>query len=198
MVRGASRAPRVVRAAFVLALASGCGAVDPLGRAGVEFRPPSEWKSVPAETWPVPGRAIAAWSGPESSSLVVYQTLAIPGGRAGALAEGLANRLTGLPGVRVLSRGTETVSGFEAAKVEAVGQGTGSGLAPSGTGTPIAAPGTTLVPTRRVVYVVPRAGDTLTVVWHAPEANAAALESHLKSALAALRIRGRGLTTSTY
>jgi hypothetical protein len=182
----------------VLGLAGGCTPSAGLGRTGVELTPPVGWKTVAPTTWPVPGTPIAAWSGPGGASLVLYRSLPVPGGRAEALAEGLANRLENLPGLRVVSRGVETVGGLDAARVEAVAPGTGDALAPSGAGTPVAPEGVTLRPTRRVVLLVPRPADTLGLVWHAPEEDTNRLEQQVRSTLATVKIdRGR-LTTSSY
>ncbi len=42
----------------------------------------SSWQPVQPLTWGVPGVALAAWAGPDGSSLVLYRTLPAPGGTA--------------------------------------------------------------------------------------------------------------------
>jgi hypothetical protein len=177
---------------------SGCLPSDPLGRAGLTLRAPAGWSRVPASTWPVPGRPLAAWSGPSGSSLVVYRTLPAPGAEPDGLALGLVNRLENLPGLRVLGRDPETIGGLPGARVEVVAPGTGDALAPSGMGAPLVKPGQALRPTRRVVVLVPRTPDTLYLVWHAPEENAEALAAQVRATLGALVIDRGTLDVSTY
>ncbi len=147
---------------------SGCGAGDALERAGVTVRPAADWRPIATSTWPVPGVPLAAWSGPDGASLVVYKTLPDPDGRAEGLAVAIVNRLDNLPGVKVVSRGTEEIDGLPAAHVECNATGTGDAFAPTGRGEPIVNNGKTLRPTRRVVVGVLRGADTLFLLWHAP------------------------------
>src|SRR5206468_136750 len=123
--------------------------------------PPASWRRVDPSARMVPGLAMAAWTGPDGSSLVVYRTLPIPGGSAATIAEGLANRLENLPGLHIRVRRTETVAGTTAARVEVVGPGSGDAMAPSGAGTPIAPAGKPLTPTHQVTLGFVRPGDTL-------------------------------------
>jgi hypothetical protein len=154
---------------------------------------------MPATTWPVPGVALAAWSGPGDASLVVYRSLPVPGGQsADRLAEGLANRLSNLPDLRVIARRTEPIGGALAARVEVVAPGTGDALVPSGTGTPIAPEGKPLRPTRRVMLGVVRPSDTLWLVWHAPESTAETLEIAVQTSLKTLRIAGGRSSPRSY
>src|SRR5206468_6333015 len=55
-------------------LVVGCQPAAPLGRSGIELTPPASWQRVEPSAWMVPGEPLAAWSGPEGSSLVVYRT----------------------------------------------------------------------------------------------------------------------------
>lgn len=182
-----------------LALIAGCGSADPLGRAGVAVAPPPGWKAVAPTTWPVPGTPLAAWSGPGGASLVVYESLPAPEGRPDALALALVNRLENNPGLQVVSRSSETLGGLVAARVEVVAPGTGDALASTGKGAPSAGPGgKALRPTRRVVVTAVRPTDTLSLVWHAPEADAGALAAQVRATLDASKVdRGR-LATSSY
>ena len=107
-------------------------------------------------TWMVPGTPLAAWSGPDGSSFVVYRTLWVPEGSAEMLAEALGNRLENLPGLKLLVKRTETVAGVPAARVEVIAPGTGDALAASGLGEPIEPPGKTLIPTRQVTLAFTR------------------------------------------
>lgn len=181
-----------------LVFVAGCQSADPLERAGVRFQASPGWKPVAATTWPVPGTPLGAWSGPAGASLVVYEALPVPGGRASTLAEATANRLENLPGLRVVARGTEEVGGLEAARVVVVAPGTGDALAPSGTGVALAPPGKVLTPTRRVVVSVPRGADTLSIVWHAPEAQSEALDAQVRAACRSLKIDPGRRATSSY
>jgi hypothetical protein len=167
-------------------------------RAGVTLVAPNGWRSAEPTRWSVPGTPLAAWSGPGGASLVVYRTLPGPAVQSSDLVVGLANRLENLPGLRVLSRRTETVAGLEAGWVEAVAPGTGDAFAPSGTGTPFVAKGVELKPTRRVSVTIPRAADTLTLVWHAPEADSSTLEASVRETLSALKVDQGRLSTNTY
>ncbi len=60
----------------------------------------------------VPGTPLAAWSGPDGSSLVAYRTL--PGASPEMLAEALGNRLENLPGLKLLVKRSETLAGLPA------------------------------------------------------------------------------------
>ena len=186
--------------ASALVLATGCGTSPPLERSGVALTPPRSWRPIERTRVSVPGTPIAAWSGPAggAASLVIYRALPIPDGTAKGLAEGLANRLTNLPGYRVLGRRTETLSGLEAARVDAVAPGTGDRLAASGIGKAVALDGRPLVPTKQVTFGFPRASDTLYLVWHAPESDGETLEGAIRETLRGLRIRSDSPRSSSY
>jgi len=177
---------------------SGCSAGAPLDRAGLDFRPPEGWKPVAATTWPVPGTPLAAWSGPGGASLVAYLGLPVPGGRSESVALALVNRLENNPGLRVVSRSAAKLGTLDAARVDVVAPGTGDALAPVGRGSPLAEGGKPLRPTRCVVVTAVRPADTVTLVWHAPEVDAAALESQIGATLRALKVEGGPLSTSSY
>ena len=145
----------------------------------------------------VPGISLAAWEGPEGSSLVVYRTLPIPGGSAVAIAEALSNRLENLPGLKVLVKRTEALGGSTAARVEVVARGTGHALAPSGVGTPIAPAGKALVPTRQVTLGFVRNDATLFVRWHAPESSYERIAPDIRATLDSLRLSADGQKTSS-
>ena len=85
-----------------LAVLPGCSPAAPLERAGIALAPPASWHPERRSTWMVPGTPLAAWSGPDGSSLVIYRTLWVPGGSAEMLAEALGNRLENLPGLKLL------------------------------------------------------------------------------------------------
>jgi hypothetical protein len=135
----------------------------------------------------VPGTPLAAWSGPDGSSLVVYRTLWVPGGTAELLAEALGNRLENLPGLRLLVKRTETVAGRVAARVEVVAPGTGYALAASGLGTPIQREGETLIPTRQITFGLVRPDDTLYITWHVAEASYERIAPDVQTTLDSLR-----------
>ncbi len=200
MLGGIPLVPSLRRAAVVLGLLGlgpGCQSSSPLVSAGVDLTVPSSWRPVARTMWPVPGVPLAAWSGPDGSSLVIYRSLPVPDGSAESLARGLATRLTNLPGLTMLDQGISTVSAHPAARVEVIAPGTGDTLAPSGAGTPIAPPGRTLVDTRRLMVVIPRKGDTLTLLWHFP-----AFQEHARQVvdgtLVTLRLQDHSPMSSTY
>jgi hypothetical protein len=188
----------VVRAPFTIALAvdclaamvvlvAGCQPADRLGQAGVELKPPGSWRPVKASTWVVPGAPLAAWSGPDGSSLVLYRTLWVPGGTALMLAEALANRLENLPGLRLVVKRTEVQGGIAAARVEAIAPGTGDALAPSGLGTPLEPPRGTLIPTREVTLAFTQPRQTIYLTWHMPESSHERIAPEIEASLASLR-----------
>jgi hypothetical protein len=146
----------------------------------------------------VPGVPLAAWSGSEGSSLVVYRTLPVPGGSAATITEGLANRLENLPGLQVRERRTETVAGLSAARVEVVAPGTGDALAPSGVGTPVAPAGKSLLPTRRVILGFSGPVETLYFTWHIPESSYDRIAPEVQATLDSLHFTTRGRGWSSY
>ncbi len=183
--------------AVVCAL-SGCGAGAPLERAGVTVRPPADWRPVAAATWPVPGVPLAAWSGPNGASLVVYRSLPIPDGRPETLTTALVNRLEDLTALKIVSRGNEAVAGTTASRVECTASGTGDAFAPTGRGEPIVNSDKPLRPTRRVVVALLRAQDTISLVWHAPESSADALAASVRETLATLKLSQGSLARQSY
>jgi hypothetical protein len=83
--------------------------------------------------------------------------------------EGLVNRLTNLPELKVLNRSVETIGGQPAARVEVVAPGTGDALAPSGAGRPVSPTGRTLMTTHQVTLALPRSSGPVFLSWHMPE-----------------------------
>jgi hypothetical protein len=177
---------RVVRAIVRIALGnlvgfvavSACVGCQPAGSAGVPglaLTPPKTWRRIPPTAAMVPGVALAAWSGPEGSSLVVYRTLPAPGGSASTIAESLANRLENLPGLTIRDQRTETLAGTTAAWVEVTAPGTGDALTPSGVGTPVA-------PEVRI-------DATLYLRWHVPESSYDRMARDIRATLDSLRLR---------
>jgi hypothetical protein len=177
---------------------SGCGLTSPDGRTGLRVVAGDGWTSVPVSDVMVPGSVISAWSGPEGASLVAFTSLPIPSPDAGALGREMAIRWLNLPGVTVEGSSEVTYSGLKAARVEAVGPGTGSAFAPSGIGTPVAPKGKTLIPTRRITVVFPRGGDTLTLEWHFPDSSRAAITPMIESTLRSVRVTDTAGPTYSY
>jgi len=167
---------------------AGCQPAGSAGLSGIALTPPSTWRRVEPSRWMVPGTALAAWSGPEGSSLVAYRTLPIPGGSAAMIAEALANRLENLPGLQVRDKRTEPVGGTTAARVEVVAPGTGDALAASGAGTPVAPSGKNLVPTRQVTVGFVRPDDTLYLRWHVAESAYDRIAPDIRATLDSLRL----------
>jgi hypothetical protein len=189
--------PRRVAGLFRLAagcsllLITGCGGT-PLERAGVSGLRPSEgWTEVDPSRFAVPGRAIAAWSGPNGSSLVVAKLLAVPHASADTLTREMSARFENLPELRIVQASKKKIGGIESAYIEVVAPGTGDALAPTGLGKPIAPPGKELVDTRRISLGIPAASQTLWLIWHAPEASAGALTAEIEKAIKNLAIQDR-------
>lgn len=187
---------RLIGLSLSFCLLSGCQPQSALEHAGVALSLPPSWKTVPAATWPVPGSPVAAWSGPEGASLVVYsqpmpRSESSPEVVAQTILTGVANRLANLPGLTEKLRRIETWGGLPAGRLEVVGPGMGDALAPSGMGVPIAPNGKALVPTRRILVAVPGT-QTIFMVWHAPESAREALEALVEDARQGFQIRSTG------
>jgi hypothetical protein len=135
----------------------------------------------------VPGTPLSAWRGPDGASLVLYRTLPSPGVTTAMLVEGLANRLTNLPELKIVARRIEKVAGEPAARVEVIGPGTGDALAPSGVGTPTAPKGKTLEPTRQVTVGIIRSSGPLFLAWHMPESAHALIAPDIEATLGSLK-----------
>lgn len=174
---------------FLIVGLGGCEVKTPLQQAGVSLTVPGSWQPAPPQRWNVPGTPLAAWSGPDGASLIIYQTLPDPGGTATTIAEGLANRLANLPELTVRARRTETIAGQTAARVEVVAPGSGAALAPSGVGTPVAIDSKPLVPTHQITVGFPRSQGTLFLSWHTPEQAHDRLAPELKAMLESLKLR---------
>jgi hypothetical protein len=196
---------RVVRALKKIALVSvaagqvmmaGCQPAGPLGRAGLSVTPPASWRPVKPSPGKVPGIPLAAWAGPDGSSLVIFRTLPVPGGSPSMIAEALANRLTNLPGLRLVVERVETVGGMSAARVEVVAPGTGDALAPSGLGTPTLPDGKSLIPTRQVTLGFLGPAATLYVTWHAPESSYGRIAPDIEATLKSFRLTAGGKISS--
>jgi len=167
---------------------TGCQPSSPLENAGLSLAVPGAWRPVEPDRWMVPGTPLAAWSGPEGSSLSVYRTLPNPEVTAPMITEALANRLTNLPELKLLVGKTETIAGQPAARVEVLAPGTGAALAPSGVGTPVAPEGETLVPTHQVSIAFARTSGPLYLSWHMPERAHARIAPDIEAVLKSLKL----------
>jgi hypothetical protein len=181
-------APLLIGVSALVLVAHGGGCVPSLGSSDAQLHPPATWQPAAIAGRTMPGTPLQAWSGPQGASLVVYRTLPIPGGSAASLVDELANRLSNLPDLKVVARRTETWSGQEAARVEAIAPGTGDALAPSGTGMPVVPEGRTLVPTHRVALGFPRVTETLWITWHYPESAQSTVAPEIEETLKSLRL----------
>lgn len=154
------------------AVAIGCEPGEPLQQAGVKVAVGKFWQPMGANHWKVPGQALAAWSGPQDSSFVIYQTMPVPGVPSSeVLSAALVNRLTNLPSLQILDHKPLTVGGIPAARIELVAQGFGDAIAPSGAGVPVSVDGKSLRPTRQTTVVISRRSSPLYLTWHAPESS---------------------------
>ncbi len=188
--RAASRSRSAI-AVLILSLA-GCGERSALETVGISgLKPSTGWSPTVRSRFIVPGDALAAWIGPDGSSLVVASTLAAPKVTAVGLARELAIRYENLPELRIVKSETKKVGGVEAAYLEVLAPGTGDALAPTGLGRPIAPEGKSLVATRRISLGFPGPSRTLWLIWHAPETSAAALKTEVESAIKDMKIQDR-------
>ena len=190
MVASHRFAPLPIAVAFVLI--SGCRPTGPLERAGIAFTVPASWRTVEPSASQVPGVPLAAWAGPDGSSLVLFRALPAPGDSPAMIAEALANRLENLPGLRLVVNRTETIGETTAARVEVVAPGTGNSLAPSGTGPPTALDGKTLIPTREVTLGFHRPDATLFLTWDSPESAYGRIAPEIKATLETVRFTTSG------
>jgi hypothetical protein len=188
---GASHKIAPLLMAVALVLIPGCQPATPLARAGIAVTVPVSWRPVAPPASRIPGVPLAAWAGPDDSSLVLYTTLPAPGGSPAMIAESLANRLENLPGLRLVVNRTETIGDTTAARVEVVAPGTGDSLAPSGSGPPTAPAGKTLIPTREVTVGFLRPDVTLFLTWNSPESSYERLAAEIKATLETLRFTSR-------
>jgi hypothetical protein len=186
-VMSASYKIALLSMAVALSSISGCQPAGPLATAGIALNPPASWRPIEPSASQVPGVPLAAWTGPEGSSLVLFRTLPAPGGSPAMIAEALANRLENLPELRVVVNRTETIGKTTAARVEVVAPGTGNALAPSGTGTPTAPAGTTLIPTREVIVGFHRQNSTLFLTWDSPESSYGRISPEIQATLETVR-----------
>ncbi len=171
----------------LLGVIPGCAPGTLLEGSGVALKPPTTWQPVHPTKWMVPGTPLAAWSGPDGSSLVIYRTLWVPNGSAEMLLEAQGNRLENLPGTKLLVKRVETIASLQAARIELIAPGTGGAVAPSGLGEPIQPPGGTLVPTRQVMLAFARPTETIYVTWHMPERAYDRIEPDIRATLESLR-----------
>jgi hypothetical protein len=177
-----------------LAVIPSCNPGTPLERSGIAVTAPASWHSVRPSTWMVPGTPLAAWSGPDESSFVVYRTLWVPSGSAEMLAVALGNRLANLPGLKLLVKRSETIAGLQAARLEVIAPGTGAALAPTGLGE--APSGPKLVPTRQVTLAFIRPTETIYLSWHTPESSYDRIEPDIRTTLQSLRFDSRAGSSS--
>jgi hypothetical protein len=115
------------------------------------------------------------------------------------IAEGLANRLTNLPELKVMVKQTEKIAGEQAARVEVIAPGTGDALAPSGLGTPVPPAGKTLELTRQVTLGIMRSNGALFLSWHMPESAHARIAPDIEATLGSLKLStDTGLSRYSY
>jgi hypothetical protein len=136
----------------------------------------------------VPGTPLSAWRGPDRALLVLYRTLPPPSMSAAMLVEGLTNRLTNLPELKIVARRIDKVADESAARVEVIAPGTGDALAPSSVGTPVAPKGKTLEPTRQVTIGIVRSSGPLFLSWTMPESSHARIAPDIEATLGSLKL----------
>jgi len=180
-----------VRCALVaLALsATGCGGPSPGATSSVQVDPGPGWTRISTTTPLVPGRCLAAWTGPDGSTLTLVRTLPIPRGTAEGLAAELSSRFENLPGMTREFAGVAKVGSVDAAKVVVVAPGTGGAIAASGLGTPIAPPGVTLIPTRRINLGFVRPDGAEWLIVHHPQPASPALTASIDAIVQGVTVR---------
>jgi hypothetical protein len=178
--------------AVALVVFSGCQPATPMARAGITLTLPASWQPAAPAASRVPGVPLAAWAGPDGSTLVLYRTLPAPGGSPAMIAEALANRLENLPELQVVVNRTEKIAETTAARVEVVAPGMGDALAPSGSGPPTAPAGKTLIPTREVTVGFQRPDATLFLTWNCPESSYERIAAEIKATLETVRFTTSG------
>jgi hypothetical protein len=183
---------RSVRLVALIVIA-GCQPTGALERAGLAVSPPASWRPVKSPTREVPGVALAAWTGPDGSSLAIYRALPAPGCTPLMIADALANRMENLPELRLVLKRTETVAGTTAARVEVIAPGTGDALAPSAMGTPKAPDGKALIPTRQVTIGFLRPSGTTYFSWNAPESSYDRIAPEIEATLESIRFSTTGM-----
>jgi len=176
----------------------GCQADSLMVGDRLDVRPPASWRVARLNLRPVPGEPIAAWSGPQGSTLIVYRALPIPGGTPESIATTLVHSLTNLPGIEIQSRRVQIVDGRAVARVEIIGPGTGDALAPSSTGKPTPPPGKSLIPTRELILGLPGREETLYFSWGIPESGREQLLPEIEATIASLRLPPDDESTSKY
>lgn len=162
---------------LMVVLLSGCDPGDSRDTPIVSLSPPPGWSERPLTDYSVPGEPLAAWSGPDRSSIVVFRTLPVPYATASRLARGEVGRFEAYPGASQLRSQVITLpGGLEAGRIEAVAPGTGDALTPPVTGLAVnvddpgsAEGGQSLVPTRRITIVLPDPSGPIWIYWHFPE-----------------------------
>jgi hypothetical protein len=191
-VVGVSHKIKLLSIIVAFVLISGCQPAGPLARAGITLNVPATWRPVEPIASRVPGVPLAAWTGPDGASLVLYRTLPAPGGSPTMIAEALANRLENLPELRLVVNRTEKIGETTAARVEVIAPGTGGALAPSGSGPPTAPAGKTLIPTREVTVGFHRRDATLFLTWNCPASAYARIADEIKATLETVRFTTSG------
>ncbi len=176
---------RPLRYLALAALLAGCDG-DPYPATGLRPEVPAGWSRWRGEPPMVPGTVVDAWrvptTGEADGSLIVFRSPYLPRTTAAQLVEQRRFLLLNLPetellDARVIDVGGIDVGGIDlggvaAAFVELRAAGTGSALAPTGLGRPVATGGeTTLIPTRRLWVAMPldAARGTIEIVLHCPD-----------------------------
>lgn len=165
----------------------GCEPGSPIAQAGLELELPASWKPIDPKSRMVPGTALAAWSGPQGSTLVLFSTLPIPGGSAESITTSLADRLTNITEMEVKSRKVVDIGNHKAARVEVVAPGTGDTIAPTSVGKPMSPEGKPLIPTREVMVAIAGANQTVRLSWTLPESSRDQILPDIEATLSKLR-----------
>jgi hypothetical protein len=183
---------RRLLAASVAVLLAGCGG-DPRGQNAYGLSVPAGWQPWRRAAPPVvPGDVLEAHEAPPGGprgSLVVFRSGYVPETTAAQILVATRFLLLNLPSLEIKAAREIAVAGKPAVLVEAVADGTGDALAPTGLGKPVAPAGESLVRTRRAWVRIPRGPEdgTLEVFFHAPEAEYEKLAPVWAAVLASLR-----------
>ena len=175
-------------ASIAVAVLSGCG---DSGALEFDARVPPQWLPWPDEPPKVPGTLLATYkipTGQRPGSLAIFRSAYRPNTTAEQLLVERRNLVRGLPTMEVLGGSVIEVGQRKATLLELRAAGTGSALAPSALGEPIAPNNGTLIPTRRLWVAIPRERDTIELFFHCPEAEWERLRGEWERVLESLRV----------
>ena len=122
----------------------------------------------------VPGVPLAAWSGPDGSSLVLFRTLPSPGGSRENDRRGRRQPARESAGLTLVVHRTETVGDIPRRGSKSSRRAPAMPWPPADPAFRPSPPGKSLLPTREVTIGIHRPEATLFLTWNIPESSYAA------------------------